>query len=68
MEIIGGNNEFATLQSGNSGHSLTVLLNGSNGDFQFTQNMTSTCSPTCEGIINADMDSENASVSIKQTD
>jgi hypothetical protein len=68
MEIIGGNNEFATLQSGNSGHSLTVLLNGSNGDFQFTQNMTATCSPTCEGIINADMDSENASVSIKQTD
>jgi len=68
MEIIGGNNQFATLQSGNGGHSLTVALNGSNGDFQFVQNMAATCSPTCEGVINIDLDSENASVSIKQTD
>jgi len=68
MEIIGGNNEFATKQSGNDGHSLTFVLNGSNGDFQFVQDMTATCNPTCEGVINVDLDSENASVSIKQTD
>jgi len=68
MEIIGDDNAFATKQSGNGGHSLTVVLDGSDGDFQFIQDMTATCSPTCEGIININLDSENASVSIKQTD
>lgn len=68
MEITGDDNAFATKQSGNGGHSLTVVLAGSDGDFQFTQDMTTTCSPTCEGIININLDSENASVSIKQTD
>ena len=68
MEITGDDNAFATKQSGNGGHSLTVVLAGSDGDFQFTQDMTATCSPTCEGIININLDSENASVSIKQTD
>ena len=67
-EITGDDNAFATKQSGNGGHSLTVVLAGSDGDFQFTQDMTTTCSPTCEGIININLDSENASVSIKQTD
>ena len=68
MDIDGGNNAFATKQSGNSGHSLTVVLDGSNGDFQFVQDMAATCNPTCEGIIDVNLDSENASVSIKQTD
>jgi len=68
MDIDGGNNAFATKQSGNAGHSLTVVLDGSNGDFQFTQDMAATCNPTCEGIIDVNLDSENASVSIKQTD
>ena len=68
MEITGDDNAFATKQSGNGGHSLTVVLAGSDGDFQFMQDMTATCSPTCEGIININLDSENASVSIKQTD
>tara|TARA_B110000503_G_scaffold134310_1_gene213101 strand:- start:80 stop:913 length:834 start_codon:yes stop_codon:yes gene_type:complete len=68
MEIQGDDNAFSTLQSGNSGHYLSVVLDGSDGDFQFIQNMTGTCTPTCEGIININLDSENASVSIKQTD
>lgn len=68
MEITGDDNAFSTKQSGNGGHSLTVVLAGSDGDFQFIQDMTTTCTPTCEGIININLDSENASVSIKQTD
>ena len=68
MEIMGDDNKFATKQSGNGGHSLTVVLDGSDGDFQFIQDMTATCSPTCEGIININLNSENASVLIKQTD
>jgi len=68
MDITGDDNAFATKQSGNSGHSLTVLLDGSDGDFQFTHEMTATCTPACKGIIDVDIDSENASVSIKQGD
>ena len=66
FDITGDDNAFATKQSGNADHSLKVVLNGSDGDFQFTQDMTATCSPACHGIIDIDLDSENASVSIKQ--
>lgn len=68
FDITGDDNAFATKQSGNSGHSLTVDLTGSDGDFQFIQDMTTTCTPACAGIINMTLDSENASVSVKQTD
>ena len=68
FDITGDDNAFATKQSGNSGHSLTVDLTGSDGDFQFTQDMTTTCTSACNGVINVELDSENASVSIKQTD
>ena len=68
FDISGDDNALATLQSGNSGASLTADIDGSDGDFQFTQNMTTTCSPACTGTINVEIDSENASVSIKQTD
>lgn len=68
MDITGDDNAFATEQTGNSGHSLTVLLSGSDGDFQFTQEMTTTCTPACKGVIDVDIDSENASVSINQGD
>ena len=68
FDITGDDNAFATKQSGNDGHSLTVVLDGSDGDFQFTQEMTTTCQSACKGIINVDIDSENASVSIKQGD
>ena len=68
FEITGDDNELATKQSGNSGHSLTADITGSDGDFQFTQDMTTTCTNACNGVINVEIDSENASVSIKQTD
>lgn len=69
MDITGDDNAFASKQSGNAGHSLKVVLNGSDGDFQFTQDMTTTCSGgVCHGVIDIDLDSENASVSIKQGD
>jgi len=68
FDITGDDNAFATKQSGNSDHQLTVDLTGSDGDFQFTQDMTTTCTSACNGVINVEIDSENASVSIKQTD
>ena len=68
FDITGDDNAFATKQSGNSDHQLTVDLTGSDGDFQFTQDMTTTCTNACNGVINVEIDSENASVSIKQTD
>ena len=69
FDITGDDNKFASNQSGNAGHSLKVVLDGSDGDFQFTQSMTTTCSSgACHGIIDVDLDSENASVSIKQGD
>lgn len=67
FDITGDDNAFATKQTGNAGHSLKVVLDGSDGDFQFTQEMTTTCSnAVCHGVIDIDLDSENASVSIKQ--
>ena len=68
FEITGDDNELATKQSGNSGHSLTADITGSDGDFQFTQTMTTTCTNACNGVIDVEIDSENASVSIKQSD
>ncbi len=68
FEITGDDNDLATKQSGNTGHSLTADITGSDGDFQFTQDMTTTCTNACNGVINVEIDSENASVSIKQTD
>ena len=68
FDITGSDNAFATKQQGNDEHLLTVVLDGSDGDFQFIQDMTTTCTPACNGIINLNIDSENASVSVKQTD
>ena len=69
FDITGDDNKFATEQTGNAGHSLKVVLDGSDGDFQFTQEMTTTCSSgACHGVIDINLDSENASVSIKQGD
>lgn len=68
FDITGDDNAFASKQAGNGGQSLTVELDGSDGDFQFVQDMTATCTPACSGVINVEIDSENASVSIEQTD
>ena len=68
FDITGDDNAFATKQANNDGNSITVELMGSDGDFQLIQNMTSTCTPACAGVINLDIDSENASVSVVQQD
>tara|TARA_B110000238_G_scaffold61294_2_gene67126 strand:+ start:60 stop:899 length:840 start_codon:yes stop_codon:yes gene_type:complete len=68
FDITGDDNAFATKQASNDGNSMTIELMGSDGDFQLIQNMTSTCSPACAGVINLDIDSENASVSVVQQD
>ena len=68
FDITGDDNAFATKQASNDGNSMTVELMGSDGDFQLIQNMTSTCTPACAGVINLDIDSENASVSVVQQD
>jgi len=68
MDITGDDNAIATNQTGNASHYLKFVLVGSDGDFQFLQSMGATCSPVCPGKIDVDLDSENASVSIRQTD
>jgi hypothetical protein len=68
FDVTGDDNAFATLQNGNDGNTINVELMGSDGDFQLIQTMTTTCSPACAGVIDLNLDSENASVSIKQTD
>lgn len=68
FDITGDDNAFATKQSGNTDHVLKVELDGSDGDFQFLQTMTATCTPACHGIIDLEIDSENASVSVEQSD
>tara|TARA_R100000231_G_scaffold75673_1_gene58966 strand:- start:1364 stop:2089 length:726 start_codon:yes stop_codon:yes gene_type:complete len=70
VDVIGSSNNFATAQSDGSDQSLTMEWIGSNGDIDIIQS-SGTC-PTgvtgCYGVINADFDSENAVVDIKQKD
>ena len=47
---------------------MIVEYEGSDADFQLIQNMTATCTPACAGVINLEIDSENASVSVVQQD
>ena len=68
MNITGDDNAITSNQTGNSDHYLKFVLVGSDGDFQFLQSNAATCSPVCPGKIDVDLDSENASVSIRQTD
>ena len=68
FDITGDDNAFATKQASNDGNSMIVEYEGSDGDFQLIQNMTSTCTPACAGVINLEIDSENASVSVVQQD
>ena len=68
FDITGDDNAFATKQSGNDSNQIKLVLDGSNGDFQFLQTMTTTCTPACHGIIDLEIDSENASVSVEQKD
>lgn len=68
FDVTGDDNAFATKQASNGGNSITFELMGSDGDFQIIQDMTATCTPACAGVINLDIDSENASVSVVQQD
>ena len=70
VDVIGSSNNFLTTQSDGAYNSITMEWIGSNGDIDILQS-SGTC-PTgvtgCYGIINADFDSENAVVNIKQKD
>ena len=70
VDVIGSSNNFLTAQSDGSDQSLTMEWIGSSGDIDIIQS-SGTC-PTgvtnCFGVINAEFDSENAIVDIKQKD
>lgn len=70
VDVIGSSNNFVTSMSDGAYNSLTMEFVGSNGDIDIIQS-SGTC-PTgvtgCYGVINADFDSENAIIDIKQKD
>jgi hypothetical protein len=70
VDVIGSSNSFLTAQSDGAYNSITMEWIGSSGDIDIIQS-SGTC-PTgitgCYGLINADFDSENAIVDIKQKD
>ena len=70
VDVVGSSNNFLTAQSDGADNSLTMEYIGSNGDIDIIQS-SGTC-PTgvsgCYGIINADFDTENGIVDIKQKD
>lgn len=70
VDVIGSSNNFVTSMSDGAYNSLTMEFIGSNGDIDIIQS-SGTC-PTgvtgCYGVINADFDSENAIIDIKQKD
>ena len=70
VDVIGSSNNFLTTQSDGAYNSITMEYIGSNGDIDIIQS-SGTC-PTgvsgCYGIINADFDTENGVVDIKQKD
>ena len=70
VDVIGSSNDFATTQLDGAYNSLTMEYIGSNGDIDILQS-SGTCptgTSSCYGVINADFDSENAVVNIKQKD
>ena len=70
VDVIGSSNNFLTAQSDGAYNSITMEYIGSSGDIDIIQSSGS-C-PTgisgCYGIINADFDTENGIVDIKQKD
>lgn len=70
IDVIGSSNNFKIDQKDGSYTSLTMEWIGSNGDIDVMQ-QSGTCPTginTCSGYINADFDSENATVNIVQKD
>lgn len=70
IDVIGGSNNFKIDQKDGAYQNITLEWIGSNGDIDIMQ-QSGTC-PTgvssCYGYINADFDSENATVNIVQKD
>jgi len=70
VDVIGSSNNILTTQSDGAYNSITMEYIGSSGDIDIVQS-SGTC-PTgisgCYGIINADFDTENGIVDIKQKD
>ena len=70
FDITGSNNDFATSQTDGAYHKMIVLHDGSGGNFSLTQS-SGTCPQnitSCYSEMNLDIDSENATVTITQTD
>jgi hypothetical protein len=70
VDVIGGSNNFLTAQSDGAYNSITMEYIGSSGDIDIVQS-SGTCPAGisgCYGIINADFDTENGIVDIKQKD
>ena len=70
VDVIGSSNNFLTSQSDGSDHSLTLEWIGSSGDIDIIQS-SGTCGgniTNCYGVINAELDSENATLNILQSD
>ena len=70
VDVIGSSNSFLTAQSDGAYNSITMEWIGSSGDIDIIQS-SGTCPSGitgCYGLINADFDSENAIVDIKQKD
>jgi len=70
FDITGDNNNFLTSQTDGAYQYMKVVLDGSGGDFDLIQS-SGTC-PTgvssCYGYIDINIDSENATVNITQSD
>lgn len=70
IDVIGSSNNFALTQSDGAYQSITMEWIGSSGDIDILQT-SGTCGgsiSSCFGVINAEFDSENATVNIKQKD
>ena len=70
IDVIGSSNNFEIDQKEGAYNSLTLEWIGSNGDIDIFQ-QSGTCPggvSSCYGLINAEFDSENAIVNIKQQD
>jgi hypothetical protein len=70
IDVLGGSNNFKIDQKDGSYTSLTMEYVGSNGDIDIMQ-QSGTCPNgvnSCYGLINADFDSENATINIVQKD
>lgn len=70
FDITGSNNDWVTSQTDGAYHKMIVLHDGSGGNFSLTQS-SGTCPQgitSCYSEMNLDIDSENATVTITQTD